>query len=159
MAPSLSTHPRPCSASRAGSAPHATSTVLTNGPDTFTALHEHAGVKALLTGGELDRQTGSLVGPLAERGSGELLLRRLFLSAAALDPVIGTSEATIAESSVKLALAAVAGSVVVAIDSSKLGCRAVARGLPPDRIDILVTELDPKDYRLDPYRDHVSSIL
>ena len=43
-------------------------TVLTNGPDTFRALQDHAGVTALLTGGELDTRTGSLVGPLAHPG-------------------------------------------------------------------------------------------
>ena len=42
-------------------------TVLTNGPDTFRALQEHPGITALLTGGELDPRTGSLVGPLATR--------------------------------------------------------------------------------------------
>ena len=41
-------------------------TVLTNGPDTFRALQDHPGVTALLTGGELDPRTGSLVGPLAD---------------------------------------------------------------------------------------------
>jgi len=44
-------------------------TVLTNGPETFRALQEHAGITALLTGGELDTRTGSLVGPLAARAA------------------------------------------------------------------------------------------
>jgi len=42
---------------------------------------------------------------------------------------------------------------VVAVDSSKLGHRAAARGLAPDRVALLVTELDPTDPRLAPYRD------
>jgi DeoR family transcriptional regulator, fructose operon transcriptional repressor len=41
----------------------------------------------------------------------------------------------------------------VAVDSSKLGHRAAARGLEPDRVSLLVTELDPSDAQLDPYRD------
>jgi DeoR family transcriptional regulator, fructose operon transcriptional repressor len=129
-------------------------TVVTNGQDTFHALQDAPGITVLLTGGQLDPRTGSLVGPMATRAAREVLLRRLFVSAAALDPRHGTSEATLEEAEVKLALADVAAEVVVAVDSSKLGQRAPARGLTPDRVDLLVTELDPADPRLDPYRDH-----
>jgi DeoR family transcriptional regulator, fructose operon transcriptional repressor len=128
-------------------------TVVTNGQDTFAALQGRTGVTPLLTGGQLDARTGSLVGPIATRSARSLLLRRLFVSAAALDPVHGTSEATLEEAETKLALADVAAEVVVAIDSSKLGHRAAARGLEPDRVSLLVTELDPGDAQLDPYRD------
>ena len=85
-APSASTRPPRCSGSRPASAEARDLTVLTNGPDTFRALQEHPGVTALLTGGELDPRTGSLVGPLASRAAHDVLLRRLFVSAAAVDP-------------------------------------------------------------------------
>jgi DeoR family fructose operon transcriptional repressor len=128
-------------------------TVVTNGPDTFNSLQDRIGVTVLLTGGQLDQRTGSLVGPLATRAARELLLRRLFVSAAAVHPHYGTSETTLEDAEVKLALADVAAEVIVAVDSSKLGQRAAARGLVPERVAILVTELDPSDSRLDPYRD------
>lgn len=128
-------------------------TVVTNGQDTFTALQDRPGVTPLLTGGQLDPRTGSLVGPIATRTARSLLLRRLFLSAAAVDPTHGTSETTLEDAETKLALADVAADVVVAVDSSKLGHRAAARALPPDLVTVLVTELDPGDPRLDPYRD------
>lgn len=128
-------------------------TVVTNGPETFSALQGKVGVTPLLTGGQLDARTGSLVGPLATRSARELLLRRLFVSAAALDPTYGTSETTLEDAEVKLALADVAAEVIVAVDASKLGQRATARGLAPDRVAVLVTDLDPSDPRLDPYRD------
>lgn len=124
-------------------------TVLTNGPDTFAALQGQAGVTPLLTGGRLDPQTGSLVGPLACRSAGQLLVRTLFASAAAVTPD-GAYEATLDEAEVKRAVPA--GQVVLAADASKLDGRAVALGLGWDRIDVLVTELDPADPRLDPYR-------
>ena len=76
------------------------------------------------------------------------------MSATGLDPVLGTTEATLEEAEVKRALAGVAGSVVVAVDSGKLDQHAPARCLPMDRIDVLVTELDPSDPELDPYRAH-----
>jgi DeoR family fructose operon transcriptional repressor len=128
-------------------------TLVTNGPDSFLAVQDAPGVTALLTGGQLDRRTGSLVGPMAVRSAREVLLRRLFVSAAALHPEHGTSEATLEEAEVKLALADVAAEVVVALDSSKLGQRAPARGLGPEMATVLVTELDPTDARLDPYRE------
>jgi DeoR family fructose operon transcriptional repressor len=104
---------------------------VTNGPDTFLALQDAPGVTALLTGGQRDRRTGSLVGPMAARAAREVLLRRLFLSAAALHPRHGTSEATLEEAEVKLALADVAAEVVVAVDASKLGQRAPPGGCHP----------------------------
>ena len=57
----------------------------------------------------------------------------------------------------KRAIAAVAERVVLAVDASKLdgGTEAggVAVGLDWEQIDVLVTELDPADPRLVPYRD------
>lgn len=131
-------------------------TVVTNGPECFKTLSEHAGVTALLTGGRLDRRTGSLVGPLAVRSAEDLLLRRFFSSAAALDLELGASEVSLEEAEAKGALAAVAAQVILAVDASKLGQRATARCLAVDRIDILVTDLEPEDRRLDPYRELVS---
>jgi DeoR family fructose operon transcriptional repressor len=130
-------------------------TVLTNGLDTFRSLQGHPGVTALLTGGELDESTGSLVGPLATRAAGDVMLRRLFVSASALDPELGSSESTLLDAEAKLALAGAAAEIVLAVDASKLGHRAPARCFDLRRIDILVTELDSSDSRLDPYRDKV----
>jgi DeoR family fructose operon transcriptional repressor len=115
-------------------------------------------VTALLTGGELDESTGSLVGPLATRAAGDVMLRRLFVSASALDPELGSSESTLLDAEAKLALAAAAAEIVLAVDASKLGHRAPARCFDFSRIDMLVTELDPADSRLDPYRDRAEVI-
>ena len=75
------------------------------------------------------------------------------MSAAGVDPEHGSSEATLEEADVKIALADVSAEVVLAVDSTKLGQRAPARTLPADRIATLVTELDSNDHRLDRYRD------
>ncbi|WP_083391154.1 DeoR/GlpR family DNA-binding transcription regulator [Parafrankia soli] len=126
--------------------------VVTNGPDTFGVLRDRPGISVLLTGGRLDPRTGSLVGPLASRAAADITVRRLFASAAALDERAGPLEETPEEADVKRALAAGAEQIVLAVDSSKLGTRAVARWLDWDRVDWLVTELDPQDDRLAPYR-------
>lgn len=128
-------------------------TVLTNGPDTFAALQGRPGVTALLTGGRLEPRTGSLVGPLACRGAGQLAVHTFFASAAAVDPGTGALESTLDEAEVKRSIAAGAAEVVLAVDATKLGRRAVALGLDWEQVDVLVTELDPADARLDPYRD------
>lgn len=128
-------------------------TVLTSSPDTFAALQGRPGVVAELTGGRLDPRTGSLVGPLACRAAAQLLVATFFASAAALDPALGALEATLEEAEVKRTIAARAGRVVLAVDASKLDGRAAAVGIEWDRVDLLVTELDPDDDRLAPYRD------
>jgi DeoR family fructose operon transcriptional repressor len=129
-------------------------TIVTNGPECFAALQDNPGVTPLLTGGRLDRRTGSLVGPLATRSARDLALDVLFVSAAAVDAGAGTFEATLEEAEVKVALAAVSGRVVLAVDHSKLGGQAaVARCLALDRIDVLVTDLAPTDDRLATYRE------
>jgi DeoR family fructose operon transcriptional repressor len=133
--------------------------VITNGPATFDSLQGRSGVTALLTGGGLDPRTGSLVGPLAVRAARELFLARLFMSAAALDAELGSSESTLEDAAVKLALADSASEVILAVDSSKLDGRAPARAFEIDRIDYLVTELEPDDKRLDPYRERVGQIV
>jgi len=129
--------------------------VLTNGPDTFAALHDMPGVRAMLTGGEREPRTGSLVGPLACRSAGQLGVERLFLSAAALDLTLGATETCLEEAEVKRAMRASAGQVVLAVDASKLDGRAVAVSLDWDAIDVLVTDLAPDDDRLAAYRDRV----
>lgn len=131
-------------------------TVVTNGLDTFQTLLGRPGVTALLTGGRLDGRTGSLVGPLAVSSASHLLLGGVLMSAAAVDPELGPSEASIDEAEVKRALIAVSDVVVLAIDSSKLGSRAMAVSVGWESITTLVTELDPGDARLDRFREHVA---
>jgi DeoR family transcriptional regulator, fructose operon transcriptional repressor len=128
-------------------------TVLTNGPDTFFALQAQEGVIAILTGGQLDKRTGGLVGPIAVRSTQDLVLRHAFVSATALDPVLGSTEQTLEDAEAKSALAAASSSVVLAVDHTKLGRHATARCLGLHRVDVLVTDLDPGDARLDGYRD------
>jgi DeoR/GlpR family transcriptional regulator of sugar metabolism len=129
--------------------------VVSNGLAIFANLQHRSGIRAYLTGGEWEEQNSSLVGPLAIRTVSEFLLRRSFVSAMCLDANIGTSESTLAEASFKKALSDVSQHLVVAVDSSKLGTRSAVRALELSRIDLLVTELDVSDARLDPYRDSV----
>ena len=127
-------------------------TVLTNGPDTFHALQQRPGVNPTLTGGQLDSRTGSLVGPIANWTARQLTVSRFFMSRAALDATVGATELTLEEADVKRAIAAGADEMILAVDASKLEHRATVVALDWDQIDVLVTDLDPRDRRLDPYR-------
>jgi DeoR family fructose operon transcriptional repressor len=128
-------------------------TVLTNGPETFAALQGLPGVTPQLTGGRLEPRTGSLVGPLACRAATQFSGHTFFLSAAAVDPAAGALELTLDEAEVKADLAAGAGEVILAADASKLDERAFTVSVNWERIDLLVTELDPADGRLARYRE------
>lgn len=126
--------------------------VVTNGWDTFHSMKGRPGVTATLTGGSEESRTGSLVGPMAVRAAQAFLYQTFFSSAAALDLDSGSSEAALAESEVKRAFSQTSDRIVLAVDHSKLNTRAQARVFDFDEVDLLVTDLDPSDSRLDPYR-------
>ena len=130
-------------------------TVVTNSYENFVAIGEGATPSRLLVGGEVEPETGSFVGQLASEMARSLLYRVFFSSAAAIDHLHGTSEVSIAESQVKRAFASKAEKIVLCVDSSKLGQRAVAPAFGLAEISVLVTELDPGDPRLDAYRELV----
>lgn len=129
--------------------------VVTNGLDTFRALGDKPGITATLTGGVPEPRTGSLVGPFAVRMAESLLYDVFVSSTAAIAPGVGSSETTIEEAEVKRAFTKTSGRVIVAVDHSKLGTRCPARMFDLADVDLLVTDLDPDDERLDPYRDAV----
>lgn len=129
--------------------------VVTNSIDNAAIARARRGVRAVLLGGELEERTGSLVGPMAEQAARGFAVDRLFTSAAALDASLGTMEVSLEEAAVKQVMATAAARTVVLADSSKLDQQALAVALGWDRVDVLITDLDPMDARLDAYRDLV----
>ncbi len=92
---------------------------------------------------------------MAQRTLEGFSLSCCFLSASALDPELGTMEPTVEEVEMKQAMARASQHVVLAVDSTKLSQRSAVRALSLGQIQTVVTELDPADSRLDPYRDRV----
>jgi DeoR family transcriptional regulator, fructose operon transcriptional repressor len=129
--------------------------VVTNSIDNAAIARARPGVRAVLIGGELEERTGSLVGPTAEQTARGFAVDRFFTSASAVDAAIGTMEVSLEEAAVKQVLAAGARASVVLADSSKLGQQALVLALDWSAVDVLVTDLDPPDERLDPFRDLV----
>lgn len=129
--------------------------VVTNGLDAFNALVGKPGITASLSGGSQEPRTGSLVGPMAVRAAESFLYDAFICSAAALDHEVGSSEASLAESEVKRAFSQTSSRIILAVDHTKLGTRAQARMFDLENVDLLVTDLDPDDARLDTYRPQV----
>ena len=129
--------------------------VVTNGIEAFEALQGRPGIRAVLTGGERDPRTGSLVGPAAQASVAAFRVDVAFLSSAAVDPTSGALEATPEEAAIDAALAHQARRVVLGADTSKIGATAAMVGLRWADVDLLVTELPPRADRLAPLREVV----
>ncbi|HEV7955715.1 MAG TPA: DeoR/GlpR family DNA-binding transcription regulator [Marisediminicola sp.] len=130
-------------------------TVATNSHENFAALRGTSGVTPVLVGGELEGRTGSFVGLIACQAASSMLYRRFFTSASAVDAAHGASEVSLAETQVKHAFGGASREVVLCVDSSKLGRQSVSLSFPLAGISVMITELDPRDSRLDPYRELV----
>jgi DeoR family fructose operon transcriptional repressor len=128
--------------------------VATNSVDNAATARRRPGVRSVLIGGELDERSGSFVGAVACRAAASLGYARFFTSASAVSEN-GTSEVSLEEAQLKGVFADLAEETILLLDASKLGRVAVAHGLDWAGIDILVTDLDPRDERLDPYRELV----
>lgn len=126
--------------------------VATNSIDNAASARRRPGVRSVLIGGELDERSGSFVGAVACRAAASLGYARFFTSASAVSPT-GTSEVSLEEAQLKGVFADRAAETILLLDSTKLGHRAIAEGLDWSQIHLLVTELDPQDMRLDPYRN------
>ncbi|GAA3891618.1 DeoR/GlpR family DNA-binding transcription regulator [Leifsonia kafniensis] len=127
-------------------------TVATNSYPNFLLADENRDVTAILIGGQAESRTDSFIGPIACQAAGSLLYRRFFFSAAAVDPIVGSSEVTLEEAQVKQAFARASDETVLLATASKLGQRAMAVGFALEGVDLLVTELDIAHPLLDPYR-------
>lgn len=132
--------------------------VVTNSIENAAVTHGRAGLRTVLVGGELEPQTGSLVGPTAEQVARGFSFDVFVTSASAVDSAVGTAEVSLDEAAVKRVFASRAALTVVLADSSKLEQSAPVRALEWTQIDVMVTDLDPADARLDPYRALVALV-
>ncbi|HXH36555.1 MAG TPA: DeoR/GlpR family DNA-binding transcription regulator [Plantibacter sp.] len=134
-------------------------TIVTNGLVAFDALAASPELRTYLTGGEREEHNLSLVGSLTEQAFSAFHLDCSIVSAMGVHAESGTSESTLAQAAVKSSMASAADRVILVVDSTKLQSHSRVRALATARIDTLVTELDPDDPRLDPYRPLVGTVL
>ncbi len=121
-------------------------TVASNGLRALECLRRQLpGSELLSTGGSLSRDGEALAGPLAERFFDDYFARKAFVSGAAFCAEAGLSDSRAAIAAMKRAMAGAADNVIVLLDSSKLGRRAVARALPIGSVQSLVTDAGISD--------------
>jgi DeoR/GlpR family transcriptional regulator of sugar metabolism len=125
---------------------------FTNGVETFRALSQRERTTVHLLGGQFDRHTSNLVGPLTMRALDLLYFDLAIMSCSGLDVRFGATEATLDDAAVKARMLELSTMKILAVDRAKLGLRGPVRLAPLQQFDVLVTDLDPDHRDLRDYR-------
>jgi DeoR/GlpR family transcriptional regulator of sugar metabolism len=99
--------------------------------------YKDADTKLILLGGDYDEKYHSLLGVLAEHGLSELRVDQCFLSVSAVDGH-GVFHQEPHQARIKRKMTEIASSVILLVDSSKLGKRALHRIVGLDAFDSLI---------------------
>ena len=101
--------------------------VITYGVEAFQSLQGKQNITTILSGGERDSRTGSLVGLVAQQTVSGFSMDCCILSASAIDPESGTTEPTMEEVEMKQSMAKSSQRVIMAVDATKLSHRSSVR--------------------------------
>ena len=115
-------------------------TVVTNCLDVALVFDADPDVTLHLSGGEWNRRSRYLTGPVAVAAVGRYRADWTFLGACALHPEVGATSVDARDAELKVAMAAAALRVVVLADSTKHATVAPHLVCPPEAIDVLVTD-------------------
>lgn len=114
-------------------------TVITNAVNIAAELSGSA-VEVILTGGNLRKNSFSLVGPIAEETLHRLNADILFLGVDGFDVRYGLSTPNLLEAKVNRAMMDVSKKVVAVCDSSKFGKRSLSMIAPPSALHQIITD-------------------
>ncbi|MEU4423187.1 DeoR/GlpR family DNA-binding transcription regulator [Actinoplanes sp. NPDC024001] len=115
-------------------------TVVTNSISVTSALLGAPQVDVVLIGGALRRSIGAAVGPIAEAALTGLRGAQVFLSGEGVTVERGLTTPNVFAAATDQALMAAGQQVVVLADHTKLGRETMCQTVPPERIDVLVTD-------------------
>jgi DeoR/GlpR family transcriptional regulator of sugar metabolism len=115
-------------------------TVITNGVQIAAGLAEYSDLHVIVLGGELRRESMSLLGHLAAEQIREFTVDVVFMGAFGVDPRDGVTGANLHETQTDRAMLEAARRVVVLADSSKLDQRGPVRLASIEKIDVLVID-------------------
>lgn len=115
-------------------------TVVTNSALTALEVGRNRNNVVVGVGGEFDPNSCCFVGSVAEESAERYYVDVAFISTMGFLPAEGTFESTVANFRVKQILSRRARKVVLLVDHSKFGQRALARVLAIDEIDTVVTD-------------------
>jgi len=114
-------------------------TVITNAINIAIELLDATGVKVILTGGILRRESASLVGPLAEHGLRRLTADIFFMGVDGVDSEFGFMTPNLAEAGINQQMIKVSREVIVVTDPSKFGRRSLAVICPIEQVRRIIT--------------------
>ena len=114
--------------------------VVTNAPDIARLMVEVDDNKVILTGGELARETRSLVGSAAEASLRQYRVDKAIIGASGIIPGEGCFSAIPQEAEIKRLMSLSAAETIVVCDSSKIGARALCFFCDLRRVGRLVTD-------------------
>lgn len=128
-------------------------TFVTNSTNIAMELQQQGWSQIILSGGNFRTPSDALVGPFAEYTIRHLYTDLLFLGVHGLDPDQGIGTPNIQEASIDQAFIEHTKRVVVVMDHTKWGIRALAHIAPVERIDTVVTgEHAPSNSHMDTLR-------
>ena len=119
---------------------HKELTFITNSTNVALALQEGGWERIVLSGGSFRTPSDALVGPFADRTLKTLNADVLFLGVHGIHPDAGLTTPNTAEAETDRCLVEAAQRVVVVADHTKLGVVALAKIIPLDKVDTLVTD-------------------
>jgi DeoR family transcriptional regulator of aga operon len=114
-------------------------TIITNAVNIAAELSGSA-VEVILSGGNLRKNSFSLVGPIAEETLHKLHADILFLGVDGFDVQFGISTPNLLESRVNRAMIEISKVVVAVCDSSKFGKRSLSLIAPPSALHRVLTD-------------------
>jgi DeoR family fructose operon transcriptional repressor len=115
-------------------------TVITNSVPVTTAMLDVEHVDLVMVGGTLGRSIGALVGPMTEQSLKGLRGAQVFLSGEGVTVDRGLTTPNVFAAATDMALVAAARQVIVLADHTKLGRDTMCQTVPPERIDVLITD-------------------
>ncbi len=116
-------------------------TVITNAVNIAAELAS-TNLEVILIGGNLRKNSFSLVGPLAEDVLQEMHADILFLGVDGFDPEVGLTTPNFLESRVNRAMVRSSCRVVAVCDSTKFKRRSLSRIVPPSAVHCVITDRD-----------------
>lgn len=122
-------------------------TVITNALNIAVELI-NSKIEVILTGGNLFKDTLTLIGPLAETVLKKLSSGKLFLGTDGIDFEHGLTTPNINEASTTQTMMNVSGEIILLADESKFGRRSLAVISKIDRIDKIITNKKMTDSEL-----------
>jgi DeoR/GlpR family transcriptional regulator of sugar metabolism len=134
-------------------------TIFTNSIPVASKLCEYPNIDGVLLGGNILRKGYSIIGHQAIESLKEVNADMCFLGITSVDIVAGMTEANRSETTIKKAMINSSAKVVSMVISNKINTRQPFKVCDITCMDVMVTDLDPDDELLLPYRQRGVKIL